>query len=269
MLRENFDVIRPQQIEDALSQESLRLPVLITFDDGYRDNHELAVPALLEQGLAAVFFIATGPLVIQRGLWTSELWRLGSRLPAGPLGLPPGAPGQMPQNGNGRRAVMRALTRWMSSCREGAREHALDHLARRAGVPRGEGLENSFLTPAHLRQMRDAGMALGAHTRSHPHLDRLDPRYHAEETKSSRRDLESLLGHPVTWFAYPNPGGHAPSLEASRTSVKDSGFTHAFTSQPRPILAGVDRLMLPRVGVYRGEQEETLFAVADTIGHAR
>jgi peptidoglycan/xylan/chitin deacetylase (PgdA/CDA1 family) len=265
LLRRRFDVIRPEQFEDVLREPRRRPAVLITFDDGYRDNYDFAVPALAGEGLAAAFFIATKPLETGWGLWTSELWRLANRLPAGPLELADGAPEHLPANRAARRSALRAMTRWLSSLTDAARESALDQLARRVGVPRGEGLEESFVTPAHLSQMRDAGMTIGAHTRSHPHLDRLDPTYHSEELASSRRDLERALGHPVTWFAYPNPGGAAPALESTRKSVSDARFTYAFTSHPGPI-GDVDRLMVPRVGVYRGEQERLLFDLVDTLG---
>ena len=34
--------------------------ILITFDDGYADNHDIALPILKRHGLTATFFIATG-----------------------------------------------------------------------------------------------------------------------------------------------------------------------------------------------------------------
>ena len=80
------------------------------------------------------------------------------------------------------------------------------------------------MTPAHLRRMRQAGMGIGAHTRSHPHLDRLPPELHAEEVSGSRADLEQILEEPVTDFAYPNPGGGGEALPPARASVEKAGL---------------------------------------------
>lgn len=37
-------------------------PVVLTFDDGYEDNYQLAIPVLLRQGMTASFFIVTGKM---------------------------------------------------------------------------------------------------------------------------------------------------------------------------------------------------------------
>ena len=44
-------------------------PLLITFDDGYRDNFEAAWPALLQRSLPATLFVATGQIGAKRAFW--------------------------------------------------------------------------------------------------------------------------------------------------------------------------------------------------------
>jgi peptidoglycan/xylan/chitin deacetylase (PgdA/CDA1 family) len=114
--------------------------------------------------------------------------------------------------------------------------------------------------------MHHAGMTIGAHTRTHPHLDRLAPHLHAEEVAGAREDLEALLGAPVRHFAYPNPAGGGPVRGAARAAVERAGFSSAFTSIPDPMRVAPDALRLPRLGVFAGEQERVLF---DVLGAAR
>ena len=53
--------------------------VALTFDDGYRDNYELAYPALRAQGVPAVFFVATGFLDDPHVAWWDEIaWMVRS-----------------------------------------------------------------------------------------------------------------------------------------------------------------------------------------------
>lgn len=266
-LARRFVVGSPDELPSLIDRgPAAPLAVLLTFDDGYRDNHDVATPLLREEGLTAAFFVTTGPLSSGRGLWISELWRLATALPAGPLALPEGAPRIVPAGESERRRWRREMTAWLSAQVAPDREAALDQLAARAGRPRGKGLECSFLEPGHLRSMRLAGMTIGAHTRSHPHLDRLDPAHHDEEVAGARRDLEAILGEPVRQMAYPNPGGGGPVGPLARAAAERAGFDAVFTSIPDPIPLAPDLLRLPRLGVYAGEQERTLF---DVLGSAR
>lgn len=246
----------------TLAARDGRPRVYLTFDDGYRDNHDVVLPILREHGARAAFYITTAPLS-GRFFWISELWRLVPRLPDGPLDLGPGAPDHVPADPEARRLYRRTLTRAFSSLTECARETAIDALAQRAGVPRGEGLEGTFLDGPRLRAMADAGMTIGAHTRTHPHLDRLAPADHAEEVQGSRADLEAILGRPVEHFAYPNPSGGGAVSATARESAAAARFATAMTSIANPLDATADLLRLPRMGVYAGDQERLLFRLIE------
>ena len=261
-LAKNFDMLGLDALSERLGGTgAFRPAVVITFDDGYRDNHDVAAPILEAAGATATFYVTTSPLRTGRGLWISELWRLAPRLPPGPSGLPEELPQEIPSSAEGRRLLRRRLTRWFAGLTEAEREAQLDHLAKLAGVPRGEGLSESFLTPRMLVALREAGMTVAAHTRSHPHLDHLDPRRHEEEIAGSRKDLEQILEGPVRHFAYPNPSGGGRFGDEARASVAKAGFLTSVTSRPGPLSPEVDRLRLPRLGVYAGAQERLLFSL--------
>ena len=116
------------------------------------------------------------------------------------------------------------------------------------------------------RAMRAAGMAIGAHSRTHPHLDRLPVEHHPDEVGGSRQDLEQVLGEPVPHFAWPNPSGGGTVNDTARAAAMRAGFLTAVTSVPGPITPDVDWLKLPRLGVYAGEQERLLFRLLERRG---
>ncbi|MCE5285880.1 MAG: polysaccharide deacetylase family protein [Pelosinus sp.] len=65
LLGNGYVPITLQQFEDYMFKQKddlPRRPVLITFDDGYRDNYEFAFPVLQQYGVAATFFVITGML---------------------------------------------------------------------------------------------------------------------------------------------------------------------------------------------------------------
>ena len=61
-LKKNYDCISFSELCERLKSgvRATRRSVVITFDDGYRDNFTAAVPALREAGVTATFFVATG-----------------------------------------------------------------------------------------------------------------------------------------------------------------------------------------------------------------
>ncbi len=265
-ITEHCEVITADEIPARIAaRKARRLAIAITFDDGFRDNYTTAFPILCEFGLRASFFITTGPLISGLGLWISELWRIMPQLSEGQMLPPKLLPGeeQVPPPGAEREQLRRRITRRFAGLTAPCREAFLDDLARLAGIPRGEGLSESFVTPEQIRQMRAAGMLIGAHSRSHPHLDHLAVEHHAEEVDASRDDLAKILGEPIRHFAYPNPSGGGRFAELAVASIRRADFVTALTSSPGPINEKTTLLRLPRLGVYAGAQEKLLFALLD------
>lgn len=235
--------------------------VAITFDDGYLDNHDVALPILIEEGAVATFYVTSRPVEQGRYFWISELRRLVPRLPGGSIAAPGIGEIEVPAAGADRTLLRRDLTQRLSALPERAREKVIDAFATACRVPRGEGLDGTFLRPEHLLAFRRAGMTVGGHTRTHPHLDRLEMEYVASEIRDGKGDLEKILGETLDHFAYPNPGGGGRNESSVRAALHDAGYRTAVTSNPEPLSRNADPLGLPRLGVYAGDQERTLFRV--------
>ncbi len=61
-----------------------------------------------------------------------------------------------------------------------------------------------FLTWNQIKTMRNAGMTIGAHTKSHPYLFEItSSNVLREEIIGSKKVLEAGLGEPIRFFAYP------------------------------------------------------------------
>jgi peptidoglycan/xylan/chitin deacetylase (PgdA/CDA1 family) len=262
-----FRTVVPDEIPEVLQpgRRSERLAVLITFDDGYIDNYDVAVPILLDAGARAMFYIATQPLFAGSWLWTSELWRVVPKLPQGELALPFGGSWSVPASADERQTFSRRLTVSLSAMAAESREQVREYMWHKTGLRRGEGLERSFVTPDQVRSMKNAGMAIGAHTRNHPQLDLLPSEYRRSELESSKQDLEKILGEPVLHLAYPNPGGGGTIRPEVRSAAQASGFRTAVTSVTGPIRADSDLLRLPRLGINAGVQEAQLFKALERV----
>ena len=71
-LKQNYQIVRFEEDWSLLDQDA----VSITFDDGYRDNLEYALPILEELEIPATIFISTGTIKQERELWWDELENL-------------------------------------------------------------------------------------------------------------------------------------------------------------------------------------------------
>ncbi|KAB8058425.1 polysaccharide deacetylase family protein [Janthinobacterium violaceinigrum] len=217
----------------------------ITFDDGYADNAQVALPLLQRHGLHATFFIATGYL--DGGQMWNDTVIDAMRHAAGPvLDLREHGLGSVPIASLAQRqAAIATLLGRLKYLPFARRQQMAIQIRRQAGAAAGPG---AMLSTAQLRQLQAAGMGLGAHTASHPILSTLPERAAQLDIANGKRQLESLIQAPVTLFAYPN--GKAGRDYGARhvAMVKRLGFKAAVATDwgvARPG-AGLDLLQLPR-----------------------
>jgi peptidoglycan/xylan/chitin deacetylase (PgdA/CDA1 family) len=87
-----------------------------------------------------------------------------------------------------------------------------------------------LMSAAQLRQWRQAGMEVGAHSCTHAHLARIDREAARREIRDSKTGLEQVLGQAVTLLAYPY-GESSPEVEAL---AREAGFEAAFATDRAP-----------------------------------
>jgi peptidoglycan/xylan/chitin deacetylase (PgdA/CDA1 family) len=112
-------------------------------------------------------------------------------------------------------------------------------------APEGEG-NRPIIDAAQLRDIAASGLVdIGAHSHSHPALDRVDVARRRSEIHLPRLILEDLLQMPVRTFAYPfgyfNGG--------TRREVTDAGYDLAYAVGERHATPRDHPLAIPRWGV--------------------
>ena len=96
-----------------------------------------------------------------------------------------------------------------------------------------------------LTRLADNGVSLGAHTRTHPRLDRVDPAQVTDEIVGAAEHIRRETGHVVTEFAYPYGRSTALAIEVARAT-----YAVACTTDLRVLRADDDPLSLPRIDMY-------------------
>lgn len=218
--KSEFDVIGAADLPDIQNRRGRF--VQVTFDDGYRDNHDIAFPILKSHGLPATFFVCTG-FLDQGGVpWWDELAWMIQRAPEDVLPAFRGFP-TMSLKHAGRLRAIRSLNHAYDVMSDANRGGFLDELAdvtQTGRCPAEEG-EHLWMTWDMAREMHRHGMTIGGHTLHHMELSRLSKTEQLEEIKGSCGRIEAELGAPVTIFSYPY------------------GTQHSFDSNTRQALAEV------------------------------
>lgn len=233
-------------------------PVLVTFDDGYRDNLDEAQPILQAHDVPAAVFLATDHIGTAIPFWWDLVaWAFdrtdleAADLPL--LGVASWEPGRPP------------VRQWIDQAKtvqDGQKHDAVAALRDVLAVPDPTAdFAAMLLSWDQVREMSDTGWSIGAHTCTHPILTRLAPAAAALEVRGSIDRVRSEIGEPVLGFAYPN-GQPGDFDDASLAAVGQAGVPLGFTLAPGPTRRGellADPLAVRRVYVHHGD-DETRFA---------
>jgi peptidoglycan/xylan/chitin deacetylase (PgdA/CDA1 family) len=221
--------------------------VAMSFDDGYADNVERALPKLLAAGARATFYLTSGPLEERRAVWWDELAHvLEASNASGEWRADDGTVLKLDlTTREGKRDALRRLVPRFR-LEPAARGRALDRLRQAAGVSTPAPCE--FATWSQAARLAEAGMEIGAHTVTHPHLTTLNPAGQRAEIHDSVTRIEARLGARPTGFAYPDGDHDADSIAA----VRAAGLAHAVTTRAGDNVPGADPWTLLRRGLSEG-----------------
>jgi len=204
--------------------------VVITIDDGFKDNYLYAFPLLKKYGIPATIFLATEP--IERGelLWFDELayrlWHARSgKLEIGGLGSI-----CLYNSGPAREVEISRCIDAMIGYSPQAREPILREVQRRTGINIPSDLPRRWmLNWNEIREMRRYGIRFGSHTLDHTALSAVQGDGLVSEIRDSKLTIEARLQEDIRLFSYPNGRFDSGLFE----TLKANGYFAAMTSFPK------------------------------------
>jgi peptidoglycan/xylan/chitin deacetylase (PgdA/CDA1 family) len=253
------EVIDPCGLVEAMRAGRGRR-VLITFDDGYRDNYEIALPLLRSHSLHATFFLASGFLDRPYAAWWDEIaWMIrhaedeAYRATAMRLDCDLLPTGISLEPHDHETSIVELIARY-KALPDGDGERFLEQLAGATGSgrPGASDMEGLWMTWEMAREILAAGMSIGGHTVTHPVLARLSRERQREEITVCARRLAEELQIEMKWFAYP-VGGRDTFTLMTQEILRDAGVELAFSFYGGYARASRwDPLNVPRVHVRPG-----------------
>lgn len=249
----------------VISMEDLRLaccgrplppnPVLITFDDGYRDCHDVALPILREAGVPATFFIPTSYPEAGRLFWWDRVSLILGRCRRERVELSYPAPLVVEPT----RALAEAFNRVCRAIKRTTDVHidrTMEDLERATGISLGPEEERRIAAATimdwpQIRALRRAGMDVQSHSHQHAVLNTMSPAEVTRDLDCSRRLLSDALGEEIHAVAY--PVGY-PLEGAHREAVRAAGFEIGFTNNTGVcVTSRLDPFNVHRVAMDRGQ----------------
>ncbi|GMU35197.1 MAG: hypothetical protein AMXMBFR20_30690 [Planctomycetia bacterium] len=280
--REHLEIIRgrfnPISLDRLLSAHPARdIPpnsVVVTFDDGYADNFEIAAPLLGEYNIPATIFVTPRVEPVVREFWWDDLERIVLTAPRVPADLrlecggavhewhiADGSNDRPSESGwnvlsrepvSERQGLYLFLCHLLRPMRDDHRSSTIDELRAWAGA--AEIIRPSHRSMSHEQIRAAAGhdlIEIGAHTLTHPQLSTLSVNRQLDEILGSRSELERIIAQPVTSFAYPF-GCRGDFGEESAAMARCAGFHCACANSGKPpvsaarVTADADVFALPR-----------------------
>ncbi len=219
---------------------------VVTFDDGYLDNYEVAWPVLRDAGAPATLYLTSG--FLDGGeLWFDVARRALAAVPGGAASVPPPLAEHL-RRGLGAwppEEPVEPLMRRLKYSPPALRRETVAALAAAGGDLPPAARPMSW---EQARQLCAAGVELGGHTVSHPILSMLEPAEQEEEIRRSRQRIAEEIGREPTTFAYPN--GSAKDYSDHTVEILTRlGFAAACTTRRGSNRRGCPPMTLRRLGV--------------------
>lgn len=247
VLRRHCEVVDLPSIQSALQRPDSRPVVAITFDDGYRDNLETALPILEDVGLPATLFLATDGIDQQQAWWWDVLADLVMEPDLPPfLDIRIGVGHVTWSLAEGSQALRERLWEQLSRLPGAQIDAAMTELCDWSGhAPRLDPLRLP-LTADGIRKLTGSRLvSLGCHSASHLRMPVRDAGDCEAELRTSRRICHDLSGVAPAAFAFPFGEYDQRSVEL----VGAAGFHLACTSDEGLVTETSNSLTLPRLGV--------------------
>jgi peptidoglycan/xylan/chitin deacetylase (PgdA/CDA1 family) len=229
--------------------------VAVTFDDGYKSNYDLAFPVLKELGIPATIFVTSGFVLRhekhRRYLWPDFISALLLSTAGDVLDLREFGLDQYDLTSKRITYSSRnVICEYLKSISSIEREKIISSLYTQYGenIDHGRFVDYLPMDTNDVRHLAESGLiTVGAHSRTHPILSRLDSDRIEDEILGSKNDLEQMTGGAVTQFAYPN--GRWEDINRKVFDITARNFECAVLTESGLNRSGQNKYLLRRIGI--------------------
>lgn len=261
----DIDVVTLDEMHRRLRERDFaRRFACFTFDDGYRDNRDFALPVMREHDAPFTVYVASDFASGTGRLWWLALERLIARADCveAPIG---GETTRLDcRDTHAKSQAFATMHDWLRSLPSDTDVNRIvSDLCRRHGLDDSTIARELCMSWAELQAFAaDPLVTIGAHTLTHCNLAKRPAEVAEREIAASRDAIEARLGVPALHFAYPY-GDRGAAAARDFAIVRRLGFRTAVTTRPGMLFAeSADHMTaLPRLSLNGNYQDERLLKV--------
>jgi len=228
-LKDHFRIVSVKDAVRMISEKSVDTRCCaVTFDDGYRDNFEIAAPLLTEHGVPATIFVTYDAIETGQFGW-GAFDRTILNFPGAKMDLSGWGLGEyfLGSQAHRKQAVV-ALHRLLKQQSDSVKTDVVEHVVSTYGDK--TVVERVMMNWEEVRQLaQDDLFTIGAHTVTHPILSRVSHGQAVHEIADCKHLLEAKIGQSIDFFAYPN-GGKEDVNDDIISIVQKAKYKAAFTT---------------------------------------
>ena len=220
-----------EAVARLVSQDVPDNTVVITFDDGYRDNYLNAFPTLKNLSIPATIFLATDAIGSQRILWHDRVFSAFRETRVMVLdGFGDHSQKYRLSTVEEKLFAQGEFLKFIWSLDDHEKIFWIDFLVERLEVIDCKEVPDLMLSWEEVKIMHESGISFGSHTVTHPILSKLSVDRAREEIQESKAVIDQKLRTPIRTFAYPN-GRKDDFNESTKRLLKEAGYVCALTTK--------------------------------------
>ena len=247
-LSKRFRLITLQSLMKDLSSGVVPSGSLVlTFDDGYKDNFTIAFPILKRYGAVGTIFLTTECIGSGVPLWTDVLGALFQETSSKSLVLKFGNSETFSWTSReDKLLVFHKMKSLIKTLPEDRKTELLADIKEQLGNDSSFDWSQRMLNWDDARLLHEAGIEIGGHTASHPILSQVSEERVYRELYDSKNSIEDAIQAPVTSLAYPN-GTMNDFNEKVQKIAQKIGYHSACTTVDGVVVASSPPFALPRL----------------------
>jgi len=260
----DVDIVTMDEVHQRLSERNFaRRFACFTFDDGYRDNRDYALPVMREFDAPLTVYVAS-----DFAAGTGRLWWIALEMAiakASSIEVPIGGVVTRVDTSTqaAKQTAFERLHDWLRSLGEHDLQHEISELSARYGIDESRIARDLCMSWDELKNFAaDPLVTIGAHTITHCNLARQSRETASCEIATSRARIEAELQRPVLHLAYPY-GDRVAAGPREFALALSAGFKTAVTTRPGMIFpeSAGHLTALQRVSLNGNYQDERIIPV--------